>query len=134
MSLYVQTNQPILLPDADYTVGTVDTGKIFIFTTVTALRTITLPLPAAGLHYKFINKAPGALGAAGQNVRILGGVLSFYGLVEMYNTVLVIDGAANGINFIATASLRGDNLDLFADGTGWSVMGVGRAIASFSYT
>ena len=30
MSAYIQTNQTIQLPDSDYTVSSVDTGKIFL--------------------------------------------------------------------------------------------------------
>ena len=59
MSAYIQTNQTIQLPDSDYTVSSADTGKIFLISTVTALRIITLPTPSvaiAGLHYIFLNK------------------------------------------------------------------------------
>ena len=75
MSAYIQTNQIIQLPDSDYTVSSVDTGKIFLISAVTALRIVTLPTPSVintGLHYVFINRAP-ILGGAGNNVRILGG-------------------------------------------------------------
>jgi len=40
-----------------------------LFTTVTGARTHTLPALQAGLHYRFINMAPGGLGA---NVNIQG--------------------------------------------------------------
>ena len=130
MSLYVQTNQPILLPDADYTVGAADSGKIFIFTTVTGLRTITLPAVSAGLHYIFINKAPGALGAAGQNVRITGGALSMQGILLV--------GAAAGpvanayVNFIGVTSMKGDRLDVICDGIQWSVVATASLNGAFT--
>ena len=61
MSAYIQTNQTIQLPDSDYTVSSVDTGKIFLISAVTVLRIVTLPTPSVintGLHYVFINRAP----------------------------------------------------------------------------
>ena len=69
-SAYIQTNQTIQLPDSDYTVSSVDTGKIFLISAVTALRIVTVSTPSVintGLHYVFINRAP-----------ILGGAETMY--------------------------------------------------------
>ena len=61
MSGFVQTNQPVNLPDANATISASDTGKIHFVNTVTGIE-LTQPAVAPGLHYHFINKAPGALG------------------------------------------------------------------------
>ena len=69
MSVYVQTNQIVNIPNAAaYAVSMTDTGKVHICPQTTVGVgdiTVTLPAVAAGLHYRFIN---GSAAAAAANV------------------------------------------------------------------
>ncbi len=134
MSVYVQTNQPILLPNAAYAVNASDTGKLMIINTVTAGRTYTMPAPTAGLHYKFINMAAGAIGGTididcGVGL-VNGGMICCNGAAA----VAVPVTANRHINFVTAATLKGDNVDLYADGTNWSVIGISGAVGGLTAT
>ena len=125
MSAYIQTNQTIQLPDSYYTVSSVDTGKKFLISAVTALRIVTLPTPSVintGLHYVFINRAP-ILGGAGNNVRILGGGAGLMrGTFIAAATIGAITGQ-DGLNFIGNTSARGDKYEVYCDGIECSTFG-----------
>lgn len=125
MSGEVQSNQPINLPDAAYTVSPVDSGKIMFVNTVTANRTYTLPLPAAGLHYRFINKAPGALGgnviiATNGGAAIMNGIIIQVGAAVNATRSLPVAGSVSN-TFVTAVSLIGDCVDVYSDGTSWFV-------------
>ncbi len=135
MSVYVQTNQPINLPNANLAISAADTGKTMLFTTLTGARTYTLPALAAGLHYRFINMAPAALGASaiimgsgGPGNALLNGVLLKGGVVP----AVVVGRSA--VNFITAQSVKGDFLDCHCDGVQWSVFGSGRTTGAFTVT
>lgn len=118
----VQTNQPniLRLPDENYTIDAADSGKLMLIDTVTEARTYTLPPPMVGLHYIFINKAPGELGG---NVTITGGSDSMQGLLIMDSTTDQVMNAK--VNFIDGESYRGDRVEIWCDGEQWSTVGVG---------
>lgn len=118
----VQTNQPniLRLPDENYTIDAADSGKLMLIDTVTKARTYTLPPPMVGLHYIFINKAPGELGG---NVTITGGPDSMQGLLIMDSTTDQVMNAK--VNFIDGESYRGDRVEIWCDGEQWSTVGVG---------
>ena len=108
MSVYVQTNLPILLPDAAANINATDTGKVLIIPNLNADRTYTLPAVAAGLHYKFIKT-----GAAGNIGTVAGpGAGLIKGVVLLGNgNVDVADGNDVSITFTAN-SLEGDSIDV----------------------
>jgi hypothetical protein len=135
MAFYIQTNQIVNLPNANLAISAADTGKTMLFTTLTGARTYTLPALAAGLHYRFINKAPGALGASaiiqgsgGAGNALLNGVLLKGGVVCAAVT------ARSAVNFITGSSVKGDFLDCYCDGVQWSVLGSGRVTGAFTLT
>ncbi len=137
MSVYVQTNQPVQLPNADYQILAADSGKLMLVGVVpltTGARTYTLPAPAAGLHYRFQNATAGALG---QNALIAGGAA----LSALMNGALTIVGAnpvavsgRTSVNFLTAATLHGDSIDCYCDGTRWSVLGFGQVAGSLGST
>src|SRR5690348_12626910 len=109
MSVRVQTNQALILPDADYNVTEADTGKIFLIPNITGTRTLNLPALYPGLHYIFINR-----NLVANDLRITGGAASMTG-------VLINEGdnptsaAGSRVNFIGT-SLPGDCVELYCTG------------------
>ncbi len=123
MAGYVQSNQVILLPDlAGSLINAADTGKIMI-TPATAVGCLyVLPAFAAGLHFRFINGAPGALAAA--IVIASTAANTIYGSVIMGPTggvaLLALNGNTN-VSFVNGVSLKGDYIDLYCDGTNWYV-------------
>jgi len=124
MSGYIQSNQTVLLPDSAYTVSAADTGKIMLVSTVTGDRTITLPAAAPGLHYRFINKAPGALGGnvivQGAAAGLLNGLIIQLGAAVAATRSLAVT-AALSMTFVTAVSVKGDHMDFYCDGTNWSV-------------
>ena len=118
MTSYIQSNQPVFLPDAAQILSAVDTGKIMLINTVTATRTYTLPAVAPGLHYTFLNMSPGVLGA---NIKITGGANSMQG--TLFTLAATAAVANTFVNFITGATLKGDRLDIICDGTQWCVLG-----------
>ena len=63
MAVYIQSNQNIIVPNANYNVNASDTGKIFILPQTTAgvgNIVLSLPAPAAGLHFRFVNGSAAA--------------------------------------------------------------------------
>jgi hypothetical protein len=132
MSGYVQTNQPLLLPDAAANISLVDTGKIFLVNTVTGNRTYTLPAATVGIHYRFINMAAGALGGT---VSITGPAGTLYGSAVMGPTggvaLLPISGSTT-INFLTAVSLKGDTIDLYSDGVNYYITAFSRIAGAFT--
>lgn len=124
MSVYVQTNQPITLGDADASIGAADTGKLILVNTLTGNRTYTLPTAAAGLHYRIQNKAPGALGGnaiiQGAAAGLLNGLIIQLGATVAATRSLAVT-AALSCTFVTATSVKGDYMDFYCDGTNWSV-------------
>ncbi len=122
MSGLVQTNQIVNLPLAVQTLSVNDSGKIIITgQTAGGGFLYTLPLPAAGLHYRFINGAALALNGS-LNITTNAGNAIIFGGVTMGPTGGVALIPVNGSTFIgfnSAASLRGDYIDLISDGTNW---------------
>lgn len=131
MSVYVQTNQPVLLPDAAANISSADTGKLMIINTVNGARTYTLPAVAPGLHYHFVNKAPAALGA---NVTLDCGVGLVNGILSIVGATPVAVTANQNIRFLTAATVKGDSVDLYCDGTNWSVFGASSVVGGLDAT
>ncbi len=127
MSQYIQSNQSILLPNANYTVSAIDTGKLFFIPVVTGARQINLPAVQIGLHFRFMVKAGAA--ALGFDVSIVPPtVATVYGLLITQGVTAItiagaIQNASNGVIFDSTA-VTGDWLDVYCDGTYWHVSGM----------
>lgn len=136
MSSFIQTNQTVLLPNANYTVSSADTGKLMLvpILTVGGDKTITLPAVTAGLHYRFM--AIGLIGAIGTiqavaGVGILQGALLNTNVGAADVTTLVVKNNAVAANFTATAPI-GTYIDAYCDGTNWHVSGMSRVTAGLS--
>ncbi len=123
MSGYVQSNQRILLPYLATNINVADTGKILITpqTAGAVAVTYTLPTPAAGLHYRFINGASNALSGS---VTITAGNTILFGSAISGPTngvaLLAVFGSTS-INFLTATSLFGDFIDLYCTGSNWAV-------------
>ncbi len=135
MAIYIQTNQPISLPNANASISAADSGKLMLFAAITGNRTYTLPALQAGLHFRFQNMAPAGLGASAI-IQGSGGLLN-----ALMNGVLIKGGVVcaavvgrSAVNFINGQSVKGDFLDCYCDGVQWSVMGSGRVTGAFTTT
>jgi hypothetical protein len=103
------------------TLTTADNGKTF-YLNAAAGATITLPAVAssAGVSFKFVVAATFATtnwivaSAEGDNID---------GSIEVAGAV-VVAGAEDQINFVATAEALGDHVVLHSDGTQWFVHGM----------
>jgi hypothetical protein len=141
MSVYLQTNQDILVPNqAAYTVSTADTGKIFILPqTVAGVGniTISLPAPAPGLHFRFINSSPAA---SVRNVAITATAAVVYGQaimgplngVAFLNIAGVPPAGLTTLNFVTGVTVLGDSADYYCDGTRWYVNAYATTAGSFT--
>ena len=135
MSLYVQTNQIVFIPNIpNYAVNSADTGKTMITPQTQAATDVAIALPALqeGLHYRFINGAAAALSGT---VAISATGAIIYGNAVMGPNggvaLLEINGATT-INFLTAASVRGDTIDLYCDGTNWYVQASSRIAGSIT--
>ena len=101
------------------TLTAADNGKTF-YLNAAAGATITLPAVAAGLSFKFVVAALFATtnwvidSAEGDNID---------GSIEVAGAV-VVAGAEDQINFVASAEALGDHVVLHSDGTQWFVHGM----------
>ena len=138
MSGYVQSNQIVILANANDNINTSDTGKILITPqTAGAVTPIyTLPLPAAGLHYRFINGSAGALNGSVQiNTNGAAGILYGNVIGGPVNGIALLAVSANTqTRFLTAASLVGDFIDLISDGTNWYVNAVTRVGGAITVT
>src|SRR4051812_15967393 len=111
MSVYVQTNQPVILGNVDAAISAADTGKLILVNTITADRTYTLPAAAAGLHYRIQNKAPGASGGnaivQGAAAGLLNGLIIQLGAAVNATRSLAVT-AALSCTFVTAVSVKGD--------------------------
>jgi len=137
MSGYVQSNQIVVLPYAATTVQSADTGKILMTpqTAGAVAVTYTLPAAAAGLCYKFINGAAGALNgsvnitAPGANTLIGNVITGPTGGVAL----LAVNGNTT-IRFLTAVSLIGDFIELLSDGTNYYVNAQSRVAGAITIT
>ncbi len=102
-----------------------------VFIGTTAGFDITLPLPAAGLHYRFTVAA--AFASSNYVVKTNGAAAIIFGAVDVAGSVVAAD-AEKQINFVATAELPGDWAEVWSDGTNWYVRGYGVTAGSITVT
>lgn len=101
------------------TLTAADSGKT-LYLNAAAGATITLPSVAAGLNFKFVIASTFATtnwvidSAEGDNID---------GSIEVAGAV-VVAGAEDQINFVATAEALGDHVVLHSDGNQWFVHGM----------
>jgi hypothetical protein len=93
----------------------------------------TLPAPAAGLRYTFINKTANTSGnhtivtASSSNI-IKGNQNSVAGDAGDFGT------ADDTISFVANQSIAGDKVELFSDGTSWFAYAISKVAAGITFT
>lgn len=102
-----------------------------VFLNAAAGFAITLPAPAAGLIYRFTTAA--AFATTNFTVVTSGGADILFGSADV-NSTLVGCAAQDTINFVATAETKGDWVEVWSDGTGWFVTGVGFAAGAITFT
>lgn len=101
------------------TLTAADNGKTF-YLNAAAGKTVVLPAVAAGLYFRFVVAAAFATNnwiidsAEGDNID---------GSIEVAGAV-VVAGAEDQINFVASAEALGDYIELESDGVQWFVHGM----------
>lgn len=106
-----------------------DNGKT-LYLNAAAGATVTLPAVAAGLSFKFVVAAAFATtnwivaSAEGDNID---------GSIEVAGAV-VVAGAEDQINFVATAEALGDHVVVHSDGTQWFVHGMAALTGGITVT
>ncbi len=138
MSGLVQTNAVIVLPYLATDINVEDSGKTFI-TPQTAGPinvTYTLPLPQAGLHFRFVNGAPAAL-AGDVNIATHGAANILFGMAisgPTGGTALLAIATNHIIRFASAESVLGDYIDLISDGTNYYVEAISSVGGSITVT
>lgn len=111
------------------TLTAADNGKT-IYMNAAAGATITLPAVAAGLNFKFVVSSLFATtnwivaSAEGDNID---------GSIEVAGAV-VVAGAEDQINFVATAEALGDHVVVHSDGVQWFVHGMAALTGGITVT
>lgn len=133
MSGYVQTNQKISLPDANYTVSSGDSGKIFTISTLGANRTLTLPSAQSGLYYTFVNVSPATL-THDLNITTPE--------TNNMNGTIINTAALNAVDpftytdvtpfIFDSTSVIGDIMECHCDGANWYISGISGVAAGFA--
>lgn len=106
-----------------------DSGKI-LFLNAAGGATVTLPAVRAGLRFKFVVAAAFATtnwviaSAEGDNID---------GSAEVAGAV-VVAGAEDQVNLVATAESLGDRVELVSDGTQWFVNGIAALTGGMTFT
>lgn len=125
MSGYIQSNQVVKLPYAATNINVADSGKILITPQTAAGVGVIYTLPAltvsGGLHYRFFNGAPAALNGI---VTITAPANSLQGVImkgPVGGALLLSVAGSTSVNFATAASIIGDYIDLYCDGTNWYV-------------
>jgi len=129
MAVYVQTNQPIpltLIPAA-YAVNAADTGKLFLIGPMAQATTITLPALQAGLHYRFQTTVAGVALAFLCTIRAVAAT-NIQGVLANVADGLGVVTNRTSLAFVSAANpcAIGDTIDLYCDGTQWSVFAYAR--------
>jgi hypothetical protein len=129
MSVYVQTNQPIVLTltPAAVAIAAADTGKLFLVGPMAQATIITLPALAAGLHYRFQTTVAGAALAFLCTIRAVAAT-NINGVLANVADGLGVVTARTSLAFVSAATPCGigDTIDLYCDGTQWSVFAFAR--------
>lgn len=136
MTVYLQTNQDVLVPNIGaVAVSASDTGKIFILPQTTVgvgAVTLTLPALASGLHYRFINGSA-AVSAATVSITATAAVLFGQAVMGPVGGVALLPISANTtLNFVTAVTLKGDYADYYCDGTNWYITANARTAGSFT--
>lgn len=109
-----------------------ESGKTFFLDNATGFVS-TLPAPALGLTFTFINKTANTSGnhtivtASSSNI-IKGNQNSVAGDAGDFGT------ADDTINFVANSSIAGDKVELFSDGTSWFAYAISKVAAGITFT
>jgi len=119
-----------ITPTAAFALTALQSG-IDVFLNAAAGFAITLPLPAAGLRYRFTTAA--AFATTNFTVVTNGGANLFQGGADV-NSTEVLAAAQDSINFVATAETIGDYIELWSDGTSWFITGRGAQAGSITFT
>lgn len=102
-------------------VAAAESGTTFFINNATGFAT-TLPAPALGLRYTFINMTANTSGnhtiVTTSSANIIAG-----GLNDMGGAAGSVLGDGDTISFVANASLAGDRVDLISNGTTWFLSG-----------
>jgi len=119
------------MPDAAYQVNAADTGKLILIGVLAGNRVVSLPAPAAGLHYRFMATATLSHSAT-LTPNPAGNIVN--GIFQVNNagtTDTVAKTAAANAVMTATAVL-GDYVDAYCDGTAWHVSGMTQVAAGLA--
>lgn len=128
---HVQSNyRRTLTPTAAYQLLVDDSGKT-IFLNAAAGFAITLPTPAAGLNFRFVTAA--AFATTPFTIGTSGAANIIYGVVDV-NSTLVPASGEDSINFVESAELPGDWVEVESDGTNWYVRGQAATTGAITLT
>ena len=105
---------------ADDTLTISESGKTIYMGTAGVDVTLPAVSTAAGVVYRFVCSANFA--TTNMTVRTSGGEDKIYGSLEVAGAV-VLCSAEDSVNFVATAELPGDWIELRSDGTNWYLTG-----------
>lgn len=113
-------------------VSAAESGTTFFINNATGFAT-TLPAPALGLRYTFINMTANTSGnhtiVTTSSANIIAG-----GLNDMGGAAGSVLGDGDTISFVANASLAGDRVDLISNGTTWFLSGATRVATGVTVT
>jgi hypothetical protein len=109
-----------------------DNGKVIFINNATGFVT-TLPAPFLGARFTFINKTANTSG----NHTVVSG--SSANIIKGNQNSVAGDAGDSGtgddtINFVANASLAGDKVELYSDGTSWFAYAISRVAAGITFT
>ena len=113
-------------------VSAAESGSIFFIDNATGFVS-TLPAPAIGLRYTFINKTANTSG----NHTIV--TTSSANIIKGNQNSVAGDAGDSGtaddtISFVANQSVAGDKVELYSDGTSWFAYAISRVAAGITFT
>jgi hypothetical protein len=111
--------EPIITPTAAAELTAAQTGSQIMLNAAAGFA-ITLPLPAAGLRYRFTVAA--AFATTNFTVVTNGSANIIEGSINVAGAIVDAD-ARDVITFVATAENIGDFVEVWSDGTSWFVFG-----------
>lgn len=124
--------EPVTTITATKAVSAAESGTTFMINNATGFAS-TLPAPAAGLRYTFINKTANTSG----NHTIV--TTSSANIIKGFATnaagalvTPLLDG--DTISFVANQSVAGDRVDVVSDGTSWFMTGWAQVAAGVTNT
>jgi hypothetical protein len=113
-------------------VGVAESGMTFFINNATGFVS-TLPAPAAGLRYTFINILANTSGNHTIVTTSSANIIKGQG-VSSQATAFDTGTADDTINFVANSSVAGDRVDLISDGTNWYAYAQATLTASITFT